>query len=38
MNINSYQGIVAFGLAVGYIVEHKLISSNRYIWFDSRVY
>ena len=30
--------IVAFGLAVGYIVEHKLISGNCCIWFGSKVY
>ena len=51
MSINSYQVIVAYGLAVRYIDVHKLIlgiccilfgskliSSNRYIWFGSRVY
>ena len=38
MSINSYQVIVAFGLVVGYIDEHKLISGNYYIWFGSRVY
>ena len=38
MSINSYQVIVVFGLAVGYIGEHKLISGNCCIWFDSRVY
>ena len=38
MSINLYQVIVAFGLAVGYIDEHKLISDNCYIWFGGRVY
>ena len=38
MSINSYQVIVVFGLIEGYIDEHKLISGNCYIWFDSRVY
>ena len=38
MSIISYQVYVVFGLAVGYIVEHKLISGNRCIWFGSRVY
>ena len=38
MSINSYQVTVAFGLTVGYIDEHKLISGNCYIWFGSRVY
>ena len=38
MSINSYQVIVVFGLAVGYIDEHKLISGNFCIWFGSRVY
>ena len=38
MSIDSYQAIVAFGLAVRYIDEHRLISGNCYIWFDSMVY
>ena len=38
MSINSYQVIVVFGLTVGYIDEHKLISGNCCIWFDSMVY
>ena len=38
MSINSYQAIVVFGLAVWYIDEHKLISGNCCIWFNSRVY
>ena len=38
MSINSYQVIVAFGLAVGYIDEHKLISGNCCKWFGRRVY
>ena len=38
MSINSYLEIVTFGLVVGYIDEHKLISGNCYIWFGSRVY
>ena len=38
MSINSFQVIVAFGLTVRYIVEHKLISGNSYIWFGSKVY
>ena len=38
MIINLYKVIVAFGLAVGYINEHKLISGYCCIWFDSRVY
>ena len=38
MRINSYQVIVAFGLAVGYIDAHKLISGNCSIWFGSWVY
>ena len=28
MSINTYQVVVAFGLAVVYIDEHKLISGN----------
>ena len=38
MNINSYQVIVVFGLAVGFIDGHKLISGHRCFWFGSRVY
>ena len=38
MSINSYQVIVAFGFAVGYIDEHKLISGNCCIWFGSMLY
>ena len=38
MSINSYQVTVAFGLTVWYIDEHKLISGNYCIWFDSMVY
>ena len=38
MSINLYQVIVVFGLEVGYIDEHKLISGNCCIWFGSRVY
>ena len=38
MSINLYQVIVAFGLAVWYIDEHKLISGNCCIWFGYRVY
>ena len=38
MSINSYQVIVVLGLAVGYIVEHKLISGNCCIRIGSRVY
>ena len=38
MSINSYMVIVVFGLAVGYIDEHKLIYGNCCIWFASRVY
>ena len=38
MSINSYQVIVAFGLAMRYIDGHKLISGYCCIWFDSRVY
>ena len=38
MGINSYQVIVAFGLAMRYIDEHKLISGNCCIRFGSRVY
>ena len=38
MSINSYQVIVAYGLAVGKIVENKLISDNCCMWLGSRVY
>ena len=38
MSINSYQVSVVFGLALGYIDEHKLVSDNRCIWFGSKVY
>ena len=38
MSINSCKVIVAFGLAVEYIDEHKLIYGNCCIWFGSRVY
>ena len=38
MSINSFQVSVAFGLAGGYICEHKLISGNCCIRFGSRVY
>ena len=38
MSINTYQVVVAFGLAVGYIDEHKHISGSCCIWFGSRVY
>ena len=38
MSINSYKLIVTFGLAVGYIDEHKLISGNCCIRFGSSVY
>ena len=38
MSINSYQVIIVFGLAVGYIDGHKLISSNCCIRFGSRVH
>ena len=38
MSINSYQVIVVFGLAVECIDEHKLISGNCCICFDSIVY
>ena len=37
-SINLYQVIVVFGLTVGYIVEHKLISGNCCLWFNSRVH
>ena len=33
MCIDSYQVIVAFDLAVGYTVEHNLISDYCCIWF-----
>ena len=35
MSINSYQVIVVFGLAVGYVDEHKLISGNCYMTRDN---
>ena len=38
MGINSYQEIVAFGLAMRYNDGHKLISGNCYIWFGNEVY
>ena len=37
MHINSYQVIVAFGLTVWYIDEHKLILGSCCIGFDSMV-